>query len=508
MTEKLAGILIILASLCFTRCKEDTPGNSGVKVEAGFQTSDSTIGLNQTISFTDKSIGSPTSWTWICEGGNPSISHEKNPEILYNTPGIYDVTLIVKNDISVDSLVKKDFIIVENITPVKFDLTWQKFPGSYNSEVINSFIKTSDGGYMSCGWIWITNGNTDVSIVKYDENLEIVWQKIFSGNKNDMAGSLIETSDGNYMVAGTTNSTDGDITGIHGNSDAFLLKMDGSGIILWQKSYGGSNDEYCENKSLVELSDHHFMISATSGSNDGDVSGNHGGFDLWLVNVNDEGTPEWEKCYGGSGDEYGRQIIDSDQGLLIGLKSNSNDGDFLKEGNIVTMISPDGEIKWKTNLGGINYGKAIPDNDGGFLCLIGNNTRFSDFEVTKLLDSGYIMWTSGFGGSKQEFGEDIIQLNDGSLIVLGMSGSTDGDIPGNYGNDYDVIISKLSASGKLLSIKNFGGSKREWANCILNEGNGEYLIEATTESDDFDVTDNVNGNDTWLFKVKESLINQ
>jgi PKD repeat protein len=504
MIRKIIALSQILIIFCFTACKNDNPVNT--KVTCDFQASDTAVNLNQNISFTDQSKGNPTGWTWIFEGGNPTVSHEQNPTVLYENAGIYDVKLIVKNDISVDSIIRNKFILVENSTPVTFDLTWQKFPGSYNNEVINSFIKTSDGGYMSCGWIWISNENTDASIVKYNENLEVAWQKIFSGNKIDDAASLIETSDGNYLVAGATSSTEGDIKGTHGNYDAFLLKIDDSGNILWQKSYGGSEDEYCDNKSLIELADHHIMISATSGSNDGDVASNHGGFDLWVVNLDGNGEIQWEKCYGGTSDDYGRQIMACDQGLLIGSKNNSNDGDFTGGGNVVARIDQTGAIQWKTNLGGMNYGKTIPDKNGGFISLNANSSRSGDIEVVKLSGSGSVTWKSTFGGSRQEFANDIIQLEDGSLIILGMSSSTDGEIPGNYGSQDDLIISKLSASGKLLGIRNFGGSKGEWANCILNQGNGEYLIDGTTDSDDFDVSGNVTGYDTWLFKVKESSI--
>jgi PKD repeat protein len=505
MIRKIIALLQILTILCFSACKKDNPLNT--KVTCDFQASDSLVDLNQSISFTDQSQGNPTSWTWEFEGGNPSVSHEQNPAVLYENAGIYDVKLTVQNGISIDSVIRKKYIIVENSTSVTFDLTWQTFPGTYTNEVINSFIKTTDGGYMSCGWIWISPENTDACIVKYNENLEVVWQKIYSGDKFDDAGSLIETSDGDYLIAGATSSTEGEIMGTHGGYDAFLLKIDDSGNIVWQKSYGGSEDEYCGNKSLIELPDHHIMISASSGSTDGEITSNHGGFDLWVVNLDSNGEIQWEKCYGGTLDEYGRQIMICDQGTLIGLKNNSNDGDFPGVGNVVAMIDQSGTIQWKTNLGGMNYGKTILDRNGGFISLNANNARYSDIEVVGLSGSGSVIWKSSFGGSRQEFGNDIIQLEDGSLIVLGLSSSTDGEIPGNYGSEDDLIISKLSASGKLLGIRNFGGSSREWANCILNQGNWEYLIDATTTSDDFDVSGNVNGNSTWLFKVRESSVN-
>jgi PKD repeat protein len=506
MAGKISAMLFITAYLLLSACKDESPSIANEKVAPDFQSSDTIIDLNQTVSFYDISKGNPDKWVWEFEGGNPSFSFERNPQILYEKAGVYDVKLIVQNDISINSIIKKDHITVENSAPVQFELTWQKSISEFfQSEIVNSFIKTSDGGYLSLGWIWLSNENTDISLIKYDENLNVVWQKIFSGNKSDMGGSLIETSDGNYMAAGYTNSTEGDIIGTHGGYDVFLFKFDDSGNILWQKTYGGSEDEYCENLSLIELLDHTLMISATSGSNDGDVSFNHGGLDLWVVSLNSSGGIVKEKCFGGSMDEYARQILPIGEDFLVGFKNGSNDGDFLAAGNFVSMIDQNGEIKWKTNLGGWNYGKTIADKNGGFISLIGNIARSSDFEIARISESGSIIKKFSFGGSKQEFGRDLIQLDDGSLIILGTSASGDGEIPGNYGKE-DLILSKLSPSGNQLWVRHIGGSQTEWANCILSLGNEEYLINASTASDDYNVLENFGktGIDNWLIKVKVS----
>ena len=117
MTGKIAGILIIIAYLVLGACKEDNPSITNEKVVPDFQASDTIIGLNQTVTFSDISKGSPDRWIWEFEGGNPSFSNERNPQILYEKAGIYDVKLVVQNDISINSIIKKDYITVGNSTP-------------------------------------------------------------------------------------------------------------------------------------------------------------------------------------------------------------------------------------------------------------------------------------------------------------------------------------------------------------------------------------------------------
>ncbi|MEG3657304.1 PKD domain-containing protein [Arenibacter palladensis] len=495
--------------MVFICCDKKTNETINSQLKPNFYASDTIISPNESVVFTEKSEGDPTSWYWEFQGGTPATSTDKNPEIVYNSLGTFDVKLIVQDNNSSASLVQQNFIRVENLTPVTFDLTWQKSIGEHNlSELVFSFIETSDGGFMSSGSIWHSNENTDVCIVKYDQNLNVVWEKIFSGNYHETGFSLIETNDGSFIVAGSTNSIEGQIQSYNGDYDIFLLKFDINGNVMWTKSYGGSEYESCLKNSLKELADGNLIISGTASSNDGDISRNIGDKDVWLINLNKNGTIIHEKTYGGSQDEYGGQIIINNQELILGFRSRSNDGDFISEGIIVTKMSLNGEIIWVANLEGLNYGKTIIDKTGGYISLIGNTKNRSDFEIIKMDEQGSILWKNSFGGSGQEWGEDLIQFADNSLAVLGTSSSSDGEILNNYGTKDDVILAKLSYSGKLLGLKNFGGSDREWTNSFLEIGNGEFIINASTSSYDYDVINNfgATGIDNWIFKAKEIIL--
>jgi hypothetical protein len=164
--------------------------------------------------------------------------------------------------------------------------------------------------------------------VKLNSSGDIEWQKCLGGTNWDVAYTIQQTSDGRFIVAGYTESNDGDVSGNHGNSDYWVVKLDSSGDILWQKCLGGTSWDFAN--SIQQTSDGGFIVAGYTESNDGDVSGNHGGSDAWVVKLNSSGDIEWQKCLGGTGDEYVNSIKQtSDGGFIVAGCTKSNDGDVL-----------------------------------------------------------------------------------------------------------------------------------------------------------------------------------
>jgi hypothetical protein len=201
-------------------------------------------------------------------------------------------------------------------------IQWSNFyGGNSNSTSIRAINKTSDGGYIVACVTGFTNlpnfhglGNADFWIFKIDSMGTMQWNKCFGGDLQDIPYDIIQTSDGNYVAVGTSRSTDGDVTGNHGSYDGWMIKISNTGNLLWQKSLGGSRDEELE--SVLETNDGGFMILGTTDSyNNGDVSGNHsdcaGCTDLWLLKTNATGTKLWQVCYGQGAEDYATQLIDN-----------------------------------------------------------------------------------------------------------------------------------------------------------------------------------------------------
>ena len=131
----------------------------------------------------------------------------------------------------------------------------------------------------------------------------IEWQKCLGGNHADEANSIQQTIEGGFIVAGMSFSNNGNVSGHHGSlayPDYWIVKLNSSGTIQWQKSLGGSDYDY--STSIQRTTDGGYIVGGISPSNDGDVSGNHGGLggDYWVVKLDSSGNIQWQKCLGGS----------------------------------------------------------------------------------------------------------------------------------------------------------------------------------------------------------------
>jgi hypothetical protein len=123
-------------------------------------------------------------------------------------------------------------------------------------------------------------------MVKLDGYGNLLWQKTLGGSQREGAASVTQSSDGGYVMAGTTESNDGDVSGYHGGtSDAWVVKVDRNGNKQWQKTFGGSYDD--EAKAIITRLDGSFVMAGNSQSDDGDVGENHGGFDVWIRTLKD-----------------------------------------------------------------------------------------------------------------------------------------------------------------------------------------------------------------------------
>jgi len=215
-------------------------------------------------------------------------------------------------------------------------IEWQKCFGGTSGDNATSIQQTSDGGYIVAGLSCSNDGDVtghhgsadcaDYWVVKLNSAGDIIWQKSLGGSGHDYPYSIQQTSDGGYVVAGYSNSEDGDVTGNHGYYDYWVVKLDSSGTLEWQKSLGGGSNDI--GKSMLQTSDGGYIIAGMSNSDDGDVTGNHGGSDYWVVKLNSSGDIVWQKCLGGSDDDFARSIQQTfDGGYIIAGTSNSDDGD-------------------------------------------------------------------------------------------------------------------------------------------------------------------------------------
>jgi hypothetical protein len=343
-------------------------------------------------------------------------------------------------------------------------IEWQKSLGGSGYEEAMSIIKTSDGGYIVAGSSTSTNfdvignhGDADYWIVKLDALGIISWQKSLGGTGYDVANSIQQTSDGGYIVAGTTNSNDGDITGNHGSYDYWVVKLQASGNILWQKTLGGSWDDQFH--SLQQTVDGGYIVAGTTNSNDGDVTVNHGSYDYWILKLNSAGIIQWQKSLGGTDDDIATSI------------QQTTDGGYIVAGDSRSFLN-------------VTIGEY-------------------DYWIVKLDALGNMTWSKTLGGSGVDLAYSIQQTSDGGYIVAGGSDSNDGDVSGNHGfNDYWIV--KLNSLGTIQWQKSLGGSGEDVAYSIQFTCDNDIVIAGGSSSNNGDVSGNhccINASDYWVVKL-------
>ncbi|MBX2925047.1 MAG: hypothetical protein KF746_22790 [Chitinophagaceae bacterium] len=344
-------------------------------------------------------------------------------------------------------------------------IEWQNAFGGSGADVANSVQQANDGGYIVAGHTSSENGDVsgshggdDFWVIKLNSSGALQWQKTYGGSDLDYGKAIQQTADGGYIVAGSTLSTDGDVSGNQGAEDFWVVKLDGNGGLQWQKSLGGSGTDVAT--SIQQANDGGYVVAGYTSSNNGDVSGNHGGSDFWVVKLDGDGALQWQKTLGGSTSDRGNAVQQTtDGGYIVAGQAGSNNGD-------------------------------VTGNHGVF-----------DFWVVKLDADGILQWQKALGGSGGDVAYAVRQSADGGYIVAGYAGSTDGDVTGYHGG-VDVWVAKLDANGVLQWQKALGSTQRDEAYAIQQTIEGGYIVAGVTGSvDDGDVSGTHGGSDYWVVKL-------
>lgn len=173
-----------------------------------------------------------------------------------------------------------------------------------------------------------TKGSYDFWLVKLDTNGNRVWEKSYGGSGIDVSYDIERTDDNAYVIVGHTFSTDQDIASNHGESDVWLIKIDEDGELLWERTYGGSAFESAN--SVKQTIDGGYLIAGNSRSSDQDVDANNGENDLWIIKTDPEGVLEWQSSLGGTGIDFAYDAIEQGENQLI-LVGQSGSPDFNAE---------------------------------------------------------------------------------------------------------------------------------------------------------------------------------
>jgi hypothetical protein len=382
------------------------------------------------------------------------------------------------------------------------NLIWQKSYGGSNMDLLQSVKATADGGYILAGIsssgktgdkIHVCQGSTDYWIVKIDSGGAIQWQNTIGGNGQEKLGSIVQTADGGYAIAGSSSSpkskadTNGNIAqnlkkeASRGGLDFWMVKLDAEGHVTWQKTLGGKFQD--ELKVIQPLANNEYLLGGYSNSSQsGDKNTNTIGLgDYWILKVNATGEIIWQQTLGGTGDD-----------VLVSL-IQTHDGGFVIGGNSGQETNGTGNRAAKNS----NKSKA--------------NAQGSDFWLVKLDTDGVTDWQETYNFGSKDVLSSMTEGADGKILLGGFAQSELKDngkgirISKEKEGINDYIALEIDPKGKELWSQAVGSRGDEVLKRVIPTEDGGFLLAGTSNGEKSrDKNNKIGGNDYWVVKLKNT----
>jgi len=288
---------------------------------------------------------------------------------------------------------------------------------------------------------------------------QTIWERTYGGTSDDYAESVQETSDGGYMVAGRTHSFGA------GNVDVYLIKTGAQGETLWTRTYGGPGYDWCH--SAQQTADGGYI--ATGGT----AVGAPEPHDVYLTRTDARGDTLWTRTYGGPDNEQGYSVQQtSDGGYIIGGSTSS----FSLAGGVY-LIKTDayGDTLWTRTHGGdqCDEGYSVRQTtDGGYIVAGWTASFGGKIHAVYLVRTdaqGDTLWTRTYGGPDEDIGNSVQQTTDGGFVVAGERSG-------------DVYLIKTDATGDTLWTKTYGGTSNDGGSSVWQTADSGYIITGYTQS--------------------------
>jgi hypothetical protein len=403
--------------------------------------------------------------------------------------------------------------------------------GGSKNESAQAVVNTTDGGYAVLGHAQSMDGDVtnksnesyDYWVLKFDTTNQLQWQKTYGGSDDDRGSDLIQTSDGGYAVIGKSKSDDLDVSENAGFDDFWVSKLDSSGSISWEYTFGfaGSDTPY----SIIQTNDNGYLlsgvldVSASNGQGDrNSIGSRHAGGDYWVIKLNANGVKQWSNYYGGSFTDTAYDAIQTeDDGYIIIGSSDSDDVDISNpRGSYdfwVIKISDTGTLVWEKSFGGseIDEAHAISKTADGNYLIVGD-TRSSDLDISqnngaadlwvmKITPDGTLLWEKTLGGSSFDVGRSISKTQDNGFLISGSSRSTNGNLTSNKGQN-DAWVVKINSSGNLEWQKTIGGSEVDFFYDVVELNDQTIVAVGDSNSSNEDISENKGFTDLLILKLK------
>jgi predicted secreted protein len=368
-------------------------------------------------------------------------------------------------------------------------MEWENTFGGSANEISWSVVQTTDKRFALAGETSSYGaGGQDMWLVRTDSNGQQQWTKTFGGSANDGANSMIQTTDGGFVLVGWTNSYGA------GGEDCWLVKTSANGEHEWNKTFGGIADDGA--RSIIQTADAGFVLAGWTSSYGAGLS------DFWLVKTSANGEHEWNKTFGGTAHDGASSMIQTVDGGFAILGGSFS---FGPGGNDFWLIKtdPNGQHEWNKTYGGpaddIHSGGAlIQTTDGGF-ALAGPTSSYGleggafglNFWLIKTDGNGQQQWNNTYGGTEDDWPWSVAQTADEGFALAGSTES--------YGaGDADMWLVRTDVNGQAEWNKTFGGTDGDGINSMIQTADGSFALAGLTKSF------GAGGFDMWLIRTEEA----
>jgi hypothetical protein len=283
----------------------------------------------------------------------------------------------------------------------------------------------------------------------------IEWNKTYGEAGDDVAYSVVQTSDGGYALAGYTNSSGA------GGYDFWLVKTDSGGNMQWNQTYGGLGNDYAY--SVVQTSEGGYALAGYTNSSGA------GGYDFWLVKTDSGGNMQWSQTYGGAFNDVAYSVV------------QTSDGGYALAGSDFWLVKTDsgGNMQWSQTYGGVFYEEAysvVQTSDGGYaLAGYTYDGHIWEFWLVKTNSSGDMQWNQAYGRATQDMAYSVVQTSDGGYALAGYA------YPSSAGGS-DSWLVKTNSSGDMQWNQTYEGGAFPWnfAYSLCKTSDGGYALAGTT----------------------------
>ena len=359
----------------------------------------------------------------------------------------------------------------ETLTPISGNWDLVNTYGGSEEDIAHGITATADGGYILVGNSKSTDGifsnknraGSDIFLIKFNALNEVEWTSTYGGSEDDRGHDVVQLADGGFAVVGYSQSSDGDTSRNEGQHDNWVFRTDALGNLLWEKSFGFLGHDHAYN--IISTSDgglflNGFLdVTASNGAGqDGklQLTKKHGVGEFWCHKLDADGNLQWRRYFGGTSNDRSYDAIETKEGdfVLVG-SSESQD---------VDITNPKGEY---------------------------------DIWLVKIDAKGNLLWQRSVGGSGYDIGTALIEANDGDLLITGQSYSLDKDITNPLGSS-DGILVRMSAEGVLKKVQNYGSKEFDSVKDIIQRADGTIVMVGYSGSGEIE-TGGTLDNDVLLY---------